>query len=87
MTLDLDPKTEIITLNPTQPLLIFSGGEPLSLAILWPFLQLLLVSALEDLGDSSVPIHTSQHFYRTSSPPGTGSGCREDVPGSTRHLN
>lgn len=82
MTLDWDLKTEIVTLSPTQPLLIISEGEPPSLAILWPFLQLFLVSALEDLRASSVPIHTSQHLYRTSSPPGTGSGCREDVPGS-----
>lgn len=56
MTLDWDPKTEIVTLSPTQPLLIISGGEPPSLAILWPFLQLFLVSALEDLGASSVPM-------------------------------
>lgn len=56
MTLDWDPKTGIITLSPTQPLVIFSGGEPPSpghpLALATTFLGL---CAQGSLGASSVP--------------------------------
>lgn len=91
MPVNWDSNTGVTALRLTQPLLILSGGEPPSLAILWPLFVLSqslheeqhpLHSRIPEL-PLALSIHASQHVFSASSPLGTCSGYRQYDPGST----